>query len=204
MENGSLEDVFSTDNADFPLLCWSTRGLRIQTGWYGGRWLFWLWLWFVYDYVIIMMASFIRKNYCSWDTNLASRWIYEHLNRYLPINQRKSLPNVRISHSSTSQMFLQVLPCTIFYPHDICMERDSDGWNHETWLWNMVDFSLRRATDSQIRSGKTRKTTRQERLVNPPVISSYFVWFSIMVSFPFVWTCSSRVLENELKWWFNV
>ena len=80
------------------------------------------------------MASFILKNYCSWDTNLASRWIYEHLKRYLPINQRKSLPNVRISHSSTSQMFLQVLTCTIFYPHDICMERDSDGWNHETWL----------------------------------------------------------------------
>ena len=80
------------------------------------------------------MASFILKNYCSWDTNLASRWISEHLKRYLPINQRKSLPNVRTSHSSTSQMFLQVLTCTIFYPHDICMERDSDGWNHETWL----------------------------------------------------------------------
>ena len=125
----------------------------------------------IYDYVIIMVTSFILKNYCSWDTNFASRWIYEHLKRYwtyIYIYQpKKESTPVRISHSSTSQMFLQVLTCTIFYPHDICMERDSDGWNHETWLifpWGVL---------LTLRFDPAKPAKRQERVVNPPVESCH-------------------------------
>ena len=70
------------------------------------------------------------------------------------------------------------------------------------WLksWNMVNFSW--GVLRTLRFDPAKPAKRQDKkdlwiLRSYHVISSYFVWFSIMVSFPFVWTCSSRVVEND-------